>query len=966
MLFSRLNQRKLLGLVTIGIVLLTVITFVHAADVDPPIWQNQGQSVSSLVVGGSNLLYAQGKDETSLRKAVLSTNETGTWTNYTGDVGGWVNAEGWILVDRFNRPDSGSIGNAEYPQTAWNTSGGTISISRNSLKIVGGGAGVTAKATQSYSASDTYTVEGNASFAQISDWPAIALDYGTTSNRLGFSARSDGYVYYLASPGWVKSTKAYSANAWYNCRITVYPSTHKADYYFDGTLLAANVSYYQSAVTDPNVLRISQYNSAATLYADEIFAYEGQTKPAQYPSRSLYGSPMDLGDVADTWVWSNFTWHNPSIAGGTSVAWRIYYEDASSNMKATDIITFSVTPDTNPPQWRSQGESKSTLYAGESVGLYAQGFDDNGLHRAVLSTNETGYWVNYTGTPYEVISGLTWTDYSGNPILPLGAPGEWDSAETGGPDVIVVNDTYYMYYAGHNGSAWSMGLAFSDDGISWTKYENNPVLTGTPGEWDQGTLWVPNVIRFNETHFIWVYGATSAGIGVAWSTDGIHWSKYANNPVITPTPGWYDSAEAEGGHTVLVNGTLYLYIIGYASDGTGARGGVATSTDGIHWTKIPGPFTYNSILDIGPPGSVDDVEVEPEEPLILDGVWYLCYSYRSTSAYWKCGLAISDDGVNFVKDVNNPLKGQGWTGGWAKRTHINIKSKDGSTRYMYYNSNGQTGMAMAPVTMSMRQTYGSPMDMGNVSGSWVWSNYTWQNASVVDGTTVAWRIYYEDTSGNVNATDIMTFQIGVKPALNIIPTTKTCRMYNETFIVNIDVTTESNITDFEFELDFNTTLLDYSNINWSAWGTGTVTVDEMGGKLTGHTWGSMISGSQTLVSLRFNATLHHIWKNLAGWVNDQNGKIFIQAANLSYPGPVKLRYERGGSNEINVGPDSTYTFSPIQGDVDNSGLVDIFDLRTVAAYYDQGNATYNLTGDSIIDIFDLVIIGVNYNYKYNP
>jgi len=38
----------------------------------------------------------------------------------------------------------------------------------------------------------------------------------------------------------------------------------------------------------------------------------------------------------------------------------------------------------------------------------------------------------------------------------------------------------------------------------------------------------------------------------------------------------------------------------------------------------------------------------------------------------------------------------------------------------------------------------------------------------------------------------------------------------------------------------------------------------------------------------------------------------------------------------------------------------------VAAYYDQGNATYNLTGDSIIDIFDLVIIGVNYNYKYNP
>ena len=108
-----------------------------------------------------------------------------------------------------------------------------------------------------------------------------------------------------------------------------------------------------------------------------------------------------------------------------------------------------------------------------------------------------------------------------------------------------------------------------------------------------------------------------------------------------------------------------------------------------------------------------------------------------------------------------------------------------------------------------------------------------------------------------------------------------------------------------------------------------------------------------------------MWKSSAGWVNDLTDAIFFQWTNVSYPAGPDLRYEKGGLNEINVGPDFAYTFSPIQGDIDNNGIVNIFDIRTVAFYYGQVNSQYDLNGDNFIDIYDLVKVATNFGY-YNP
>jgi hypothetical protein len=227
-----------------------------------------------------------------------------------------------------------------------------------------------------------------------------------------------------------------------------------------------------------------------------------------------------------------------------------------------------------------------------------------------------------------------------------------------------------------------------------------------------------------------------------------------------------------------------------------------------------------------------------------------------------------------------------------------------------------------------------------------------------------------DSHGNpiIHSTQDGTYRFITTPRLEMSPTSKTCRMYGETFQIAIDVSGVTDVTDFEFEIHYNTTLMDCVGVTWNAWGSGNANIDEANGIITGTTSGTTISGTQTLVTLQFTATYHRIWKDegkVLGWKNDQAGLIYIQSASLSYPSGPDLVYTRGGSqNQISVGPDVLYTFSPIQGDVDNNGIVSVFDLRTVAAFYDLANPTYDLNGDGIISLFDLVLISVNYGFTY--
>jgi hypothetical protein len=234
-----------------------------------------------------------------------------------------------------------------------------------------------------------------------------------------------------------------------------------------------------------------------------------------------------------------------------------------------------------------------------------------------------------------------------------------------------------------------------------------------------------------------------------------------------------------------------------------------------------------------------------------------------------------------------------------------------------------------------------------------------------------------DSSSNPIAHIVMdgTYRItGEKPTIQMTPKDKTCRKHGETYSINVNVSGADNVEGFRFEIHYNTTLLDYVSVAWDAWGSGTLIVDEANGNLTGFTAGPQLNGTITLLTIQFSATYYRIWKSITGWINDQSGLIFFQWANLSFPSGPDLRYERGGLNQISVGSDFAYTFSPIIGDVNNDGMVDIFDLRAVSTYYSikDGDpewvhaSAYDLNGDGIVDVFDLRMVASNFGYIYTP
>lgn len=144
-----------------------------------------------------------------------------------------------------------------------------------------------------------------------------------------------------------------------------------------------------------------------------------------------------------------------------------------------------------------------------------------------------------------------WTPDS-TPVLKPGSGNAWDSGQVAAPSVLRTENGYVMYYTGSRTLADRMiGMATSPDGIIWTKYndpstnnpdyaESDPVLgPGAAGAWDNSNVHQPGVQRTPDG---WVMLYRSAGgrdqnmaLGYATSTDGIHWLRYANNPVLRPS-----------------------------------------------------------------------------------------------------------------------------------------------------------------------------------------------------------------------------------------------------------------------------------------------------------------------------------------------------------------------------------------------------------------------------------------------
>lgn len=204
-----------------------------------------------------------------------------------------------------------------------------------------------------------------------------------------------------------------------------------------------------------------------------------------------------------------------------------------------------------------------------------------------------------------------------------------------------------------------VAYATSANGIDWTKYGSNPVMVPSL-TWENlevaptSIVWDPVAAHYK----LYFHGGNNSPgirkIGLATSTDGITWTKDAGNPILGPgASGAFDDLWIADCKVVRLaaNDWVMLYRGINASNVTGI--GRATSTDGVTWTK---DGTTARIAASGSGWRQVGV-AGPTAPMIdASGRWHMWIVGTATGSVQSLGYVYSDDrGVSWTEGANNPV-----------------------------------------------------------------------------------------------------------------------------------------------------------------------------------------------------------------------------------------------------------------------------------------------------------------------
>ncbi len=202
------------------------------------------------------------------------------------------------------------------------------------------------------------------------------------------------------------------------------------------------------------------------------------------------------------------------------------------------------------------------------------------------------------------------------------------------------------------GLAWLLCVAprelraadFPPELVEFEPYADNPIFSGAgPGHWDVKIRERGWIRREADGYSMWYtgYSGDKAAIkllGYATSADGLHWTRYAGNPLL-PDHWVEDMMVARQGPT--------YYMV---AEGRSDIAQLLTSSDKIHWEprgSLDVRRTDGSPIAAGPYGT----------PALWheNGVWYLFYE-RGDRGVW---LAKSTDTKTWTNVSDEPVLGLG-------------------------------------------------------------------------------------------------------------------------------------------------------------------------------------------------------------------------------------------------------------------------------------------------------------------
>lgn len=258
---------------------------------------------------------------------------------------------------------------------------------------------------------------------------------------------------------------------------------------------------------------------------------------------------------------------NPVSSGVGSVTIGVVW----GNTPTGSWVDYPLNPILNPPLNQDIG-----------AGIY--------LPKIILDAGK--YYMFYNmGTGYGGVSvatsmdGLGWTHQSSVNVIPLGQPDAWDGTAVGIGGIIKEHNLFKLYFNAYGKDGrFRIGLATSTDGIHWTKY-STPIYEGDT-TWNYSVV-SASIVKNENEYLLYFSGraknSSSYSIGVLSSQDGLSFKRKTSGPIISPTSTW--EGQSTYWPSVTYENGLYTMIYMNSSAGTSSGFGMATSSDGVQWSK---------------------------------------------------------------------------------------------------------------------------------------------------------------------------------------------------------------------------------------------------------------------------------------------------------------------------------------------------------------------------------------------
>ncbi len=240
--------------------------------------------------------------------------------------------------------------------------------------------------------------------------------------------------------------------------------------------------------------------------------------------------------------------------------------------------------------------------------------------------------------------------YKGNPIFSGTDTTTWDRLIRERGFILKEDSLYHMWYTGYaqkKNAVMQLGYATSTDGIHWERYAGNPIHTN---KWVEDMF----VIKHDGVYYMFAEGKDDVA-HLMQSTDKIHWTEISDIDIRKVNGSPIDKGAYGTPTAWFENDTWYLF---YEREDLGIW--LATSKDMKIWTNIQD----DPVIKMGPEG-YDQYAVAMNQVIKQDGRYY---GYYHGSAYkdwreWSTNVAVSKDLVHWEKYAGNPIMGDDTSSG---------------------------------------------------------------------------------------------------------------------------------------------------------------------------------------------------------------------------------------------------------------------------------------------------------------